>query len=1729
MSTHPSHAQGRELARHARDAFMRSHGLAVGSRRLLLPTLPRLPTRADLAGGAGAKKARADPELRQGAPGTQTWVVSVCAPQWHEAGVKGSQNTSLATKQKGAPSHGINALRSNEGLMTVMRRELLTFTNKEIADGGITDGKWLSEEAADKLRSTLFGRRSKLQQMLLECLDQILGSGDPVLRGATNVYAMLHFQRQADVRGSGRRRGLADRVVHGTATKYAATPLSVLLGEEVAAPPPRGSCMVDAIHAALGHAAWKLQHAAHACNQLGDASPAGIVASITAYRHEEQHGPLTLWVAADGAEGVAAGPIDSPAALRKLREQRCMHAAVHGHMNVAWSGAANKSPPLVVPPYAPGVAFGCTAREALEAVFRPARAGVDFVDHSGALQLGYRPESTEHKGVTRILLSPGHAELVSSSVDSISQTAGRATVRDTMQAVTSTFEKATVPAARARKQAHAGTTGTRATRGAAAVAAAAMNTEDVPLTSVVPVSAPQPPLPALINVGVNVSVPKTTASAQWVDGACALAGVVWGASGGRSEPAIVKLCGNVDLAEEARLLRQRGAHVTECSDGSNNVDELRFYVSLSVPAAKLAERRALEERHAAAMAISDKYRSATAATSAERTYIAAMGRIAKLEARDSAEPAASEPRAEQGNKRRRTVPPPPALPPPSTDPVLIRCVSLRSIGLEGERAVPVHNAATHDAFTRRYTANTRALLSPISKYSGEKHWGGDFDVPPVCDGMLWHFHQGFVAPLTMCDPAACADTRDGTIVLHDLTFAYPFLLRKACADLKAAPIFTSFDTMQPFPRADAVNDCVIDAWRALTPAARKVHFKRAAAYIDKYAFYAIETDGELPQAWDADGGFVLFRDATMTVPGWFLLEQLRHPAWCEGWSIVGECRPTQLQPVANIVAAIDETMKTRFSDDAQEDRALKKLSLLIGTGLQSKRWNTRSAPIERCESAQAAADLQEAAWEAEDKARERLLWALEAAAVGLDSTDKDIAAAAARRVAKAERDCCAHAQTSIGVRTITADGNSRAIRYQVSDDGAVESVRGSEAVVTDRFLTRSATRELESGAKVMQHWMYSGMALSLYRQYMAIQKAAAAARAAGGDILVLGCRTDCWQTKEIKTPSGLVPRLHKSHAKLGDYAVYEATREGANICTRAPLSDEKRRARAPPQLSPPPRFVHDLVWRKEMGGRVLQLSGILQRWGVAMLTSKLAGAGKSYLAAATMKALFPDGGVVYASPTHALAGIVTAQKLGFEVVTQHKLLGVNPFAENGHGRPLSLCSKKGLIVDECALMSLSMRDELWTLIRAHPELKVLLVGDPNQIGPVQAGLRDMSPSMRTQCMSATWPQLCPARVTLEGSWRLSDRDGAMLGYLKSHVMTSETLLEDLRADPTQRPLEDRALEAFITRYGTADYFDEVYDAASFAADVERPADKSWYIWRTRPWLLPVATMGEAAALGSCHAITFLRQHARDMAAALYLAQHGTALPVVGSTWQAWLEHRKSYGKTWVYTQQKFQVAEVGDADVVMTYLCGDTTIKVPLSDMGRLFHPAHADNIDSVQGAEFSDPLLLCDLEHHHVTPAHVYTMLTRATDLRNLYEYRPPAPPTMTTEQQDAILEKRCASYMEQDAKAKRPAVDSAVDAAFFRAVYEKQRGACMDCGVHTQLVVSDAAWKAKWGKINDLATLDRSDCARGHCKNNIRGVTCLACNRGRAQRAARAGHVAAVDTDVEDDDDEMSDVELV
>ena len=168
----------------------------------------------------------------------------------------------------------------------------------------------------------------------------------------------------------------------------------------------------------------------------------------------------------------------------------------------------------------------------------------------------------------------------------------------------------------------------------------------------------------------------------------------------------------------------------------------------------------------------------------------------------------------------------------------------------------------------------------------------------------------------------------------------------------------------------------------------------------------------------------------------------------------------------------------------------------------------------------------------------------------------------------------------------------------------------------------------------------------------------------------------------------------------------------------------------------------------------------------------------------------------------------------------------------------------------------------------------------------------------------------------------------------------------------------------------------------------------------------------------------------------------------------------------------------------------DVYITLPTGFIRSKFIHSYCRTGDSIQGITIETAITIYDWNFYYVSREWIWTALTRATDLNQVYFYNGKLK-EFDHERLRTYFKKKICGYIEQDTKAKRPisknnyiTVDWLVDAFGKR---------CSRCGCSFDFGVSTTY------NVNCDLTADRIDNAIGHELDNIKPM-CVTCNTSKS-----------------------------
>jgi len=184
----------------------------------------------------------------------------------------------------------------------------------------------------------------------------------------------------------------------------------------------------------------------------------------------------------------------------------------------------------------------------------------------------------------------------------------------------------------------------------------------------------------------------------------------------------------------------------------------------------------------------------------------------------------------------------------------------------------------------------------------------------------------------------------------------------------------------------------------------------------------------------------------------------------------------------------------------------------------------------------------------------------------------------------------------------------------------------------------------------------------------------------------------------------------------------------------------------------------------------------------------------------------------------------------------------------------------------------------------------------------------------------------------------------------------------------------------------------------------------------------------------------------------------------------------------------YEIDEI-NGDEVTLYDGLDTAVTVDKELLNKYFVHAYCRTCHSFQGSSINDKISIFDWRFKHVGRKWIYTAVTRATELKNVYFYVGKL--IKDDEDEEAklkrYLEMKVANYIAQDLQHGRDIGSNYVTTEWLKQQFGKR---CSDCGDCFRYDVNGY-------KANSNLTADRLDCSESHHINNL---VPLRCHRNQA-----------------------------
>jgi hypothetical protein len=187
---------------------------------------------------------------------------------------------------------------------------------------------------------------------------------------------------------------------------------------------------------------------------------------------------------------------------------------------------------------------------------------------------------------------------------------------------------------------------------------------------------------------------------------------------------------------------------------------------------------------------------------------------------------------------------------------------------------------------------------------------------------------------------------------------------------------------------------------------------------------------------------------------------------------------------------------------------------------------------------------------------------------------------------------------------------------------------------------------------------------------------------------------------------------------------------------------------------------------------------------------------------------------------------------------------------------------------------------------------------------------------------------------------------------------------------------------------------------------------------------------------------------------------------------------------------EYVVKAVKAGSLVLKELNASATIDVKLDVVIKHFIHSYCRTAHSYQGSSVDGKITVFDWRFFFVSRKWLYTSVTRATELKNVYFYDPKV---ATAEYDEAVLDKYLAkkvdNYKRQDCQHGRQLVDNYVTTDWLKSCFGKN---CSGCGDVLRFEIIN-------GKVDSMLTADRVDNSECHHLNNVVPM-CCGCNQKKS-----------------------------
>jgi hypothetical protein len=170
-------------------------------------------------------------------------------------------------------------------------------------------------------------------------------------------------------------------------------------------------------------------------------------------------------------------------------------------------------------------------------------------------------------------------------------------------------------------------------------------------------------------------------------------------------------------------------------------------------------------------------------------------------------------------------------------------------------------------------------------------------------------------------------------------------------------------------------------------------------------------------------------------------------------------------------------------------------------------------------------------------------------------------------------------------------------------------------------------------------------------------------------------------------------------------------------------------------------------------------------------------------------------------------------------------------------------------------------------------------------------------------------------------------------------------------------------------------------------------------------------------------------------------------------------------------------------------LHGSFTIELPIDLVKKHFIHSYCRTCHSFQGSSIEGKITVFDWRFFFVNRKWLYTAVTRATELKNVFFYIAGGSGDYDESVLDRYLRKKVDNYKKQDLQHGRPITDNFVTEAWLKSQFGKVCGDCGDC----------LRFDIKDGRVESNLTADRVDNSECHHLNNLVPL-CCSCNQRKS-----------------------------